>query len=76
MRGILNRARLFALQRFLANIDMSELLPGLPERLKAVRERFARALSAAHRASDATELIAVGKTFPVSAVELLSLIHI
>lgn len=49
---------------------MSELLPGLPERLKAVRERFARALSVAHRASDATELIAVGKTFPVSAVEL------
>ncbi len=70
LRDTFNRARLFALQRFLANIDMSELLPGLPERLKAVRERFARALSAAHRADDAAELIAVGKTFPVSAVEL------
>lgn len=49
---------------------MSELQPGLPERLQAVRERFDRALEAAHREKTSATLIAVGKTFPVSAVEL------
>lgn len=48
---------------------MSELKPGLPERLEAVRIQLAAALREAGRKEDAARLIAVSKTFPVSACE-------
>ena len=48
---------------------MSELKPGLPERLAAVRTRLTAALREAGRKEEAATLIAVSKTFPVSACE-------
>lgn len=48
---------------------MSELKPGLSDRLQAVRSTFERALHDAGRDKDAAILIAVSKTFPISACE-------
>lgn len=48
---------------------MSELLPGIENRLKSVRDRFTQAIHEAHRSTDDVLLIAVGKTFPVEALE-------
>ena len=48
---------------------MSELLPGIENRLKSVRDRFTQAIHEAHRSTDDVLLIAVGKTFPVDALE-------
>jgi pyridoxal phosphate enzyme (YggS family) len=42
----------------------------IAERLQAVRERIARAATEAGRASDDIRLLAVSKTFPVSAIAL------
>ena len=48
---------------------MSELKPGLPERLERVRGELAAAERAAGRPAGSVRLIAVGKTFPVEACE-------
>lgn len=48
---------------------MSELKPGLPERLEKVRGELAAAERAAGRPLGSVKLIAVGKTFPVEACE-------
>ena len=48
---------------------MSELKPGLSERLEEVRSNVERALHEAGREKDAALLIAVSKTFPISACE-------
>lgn len=48
---------------------MSELKPGLPDRLHAVRTALAEAETAAGRAVGSVTLIAVGKTFSVEACE-------
>ncbi|MBP3437899.1 MAG: YggS family pyridoxal phosphate-dependent enzyme [Sutterella sp.] len=49
---------------------MSELKPGLPERLEAVRAALRAEEARAGRPAGDVRLIAVGKTFPVSACEL------
>jgi pyridoxal phosphate enzyme (YggS family) len=49
---------------------VSELKPGLPDRLSAVRQALEAEEKAAGRAPGSVTLIAVGKTFPVSACEL------
>lgn len=49
---------------------VSELKPGLPERLARVTAELRRAEEQAHRTPGEVKLIAVGKTFPVSACEL------
>ena len=48
---------------------MSELKPGLPERLERVRGELAASERAAGRPAGSVRLIAVGKTFPVEACE-------
>ncbi len=48
---------------------MSTLQPGLDKRLATVRARFDAAIQAAHRAPESVTLIAVSKTFPISAAE-------
>ena len=48
---------------------MSELKPGLPERLERVRGELAAAERAAGRPVGSVRLIVVGKTFPIEACE-------
>lgn len=48
---------------------MSVLQPGLDQRLERVRERFEKACLDAQRSVNDVTLIAVGKTFPISAIE-------
>ncbi len=49
---------------------MSELKPGLEDRLKTVRQRLVDAAQGAGRPPESVTLIAVSKTFPASAVEV------
>ena len=49
---------------------MSQLKPGLEDRLEKVRHLLAQAIETAHRTSEDVTLIAVSKTFPIEAVEI------